>query len=181
VVKLIRFLKQYTGHIAGVIILLFMQVLLDLYLPTLMADIVDIGLVNEDINYILKIGGFMLLIAAGVTLCAIVATYLSSKTAVGFGKILREKIFAKVESFSLHEFDKFGTATLITRTTNDVTQIQQVSVLILSMMIVAPLTCIGGVIMALRQDTSLAWVLVVVIPIPFLHHWCYLKKGLTPV
>jgi ABC-type multidrug transport system, ATPase and permease components len=178
VVKLIRFLKQYTGHIAGVIILLFMQVLLDLYLPTLMADIVDIGLVNEDINYILKIGGFMLLIAAGVTLCAIVATYLSSKTAVGFGKILREKIFAKVESFSLHEFDKFGTATLITRTTNDVTQIQQVSVLILSMMIVAPLTCIGGVIMALRQDTSLAWVLVVVIPILFCIIGVTLKRGL---
>ncbi|KGP76998.1 multidrug ABC transporter ATP-binding protein [Desulfosporosinus sp. Tol-M] len=177
-VKLIRFLKQYTGHIAGVIILLFMQVLLDLYLPTLMADIVDIGLVNEDINYILKIGGFMLLIAAGVTLCAIVATYLSSKTAVGFGKILREKIFAKVESFSLHEFDKFGTATLITRTTNDVTQIQQVSVLILSMMIVAPLTCIGGVIMALRQDTSLAWVLVVVIPILFCIIGVTLKRGL---
>jgi ATP-binding cassette subfamily B protein len=178
VVKLIRFLKQYTGHIAGVVILLFIQVLLDLYLPTLMADIVDIGLVNEDINYILKIGGFMLLIAAGVTLCAIAATYLSSKTAVGFGKILREKIFAKVESFSLHEFDKLGTATLITRTTNDVTQIQQVSVLILSMMIIAPLTCIGGVIMALRQDTSLAWVLVVAIPILFCIIGITLKRGL---
>ncbi|MHB8126686.1 MAG: ABC transporter ATP-binding protein [Desulfitobacteriaceae bacterium] len=177
-IKLYRFLKQYTAYIAVIIVLLFAQVLSDLYLPTLMADIVDKGLANKDINYIIKIGGFMLLITAGGTLCAIIATYLSSKTAVGFGKILREKIFAKVESFSLHEFDKLGTATLITRTTNDVTQIQQVSVLILSMMITAPLTCIGGVIMALQQDTSLAWVLVVAIPILFAVIGLTLKRGL---
>ena len=177
-IKLSRFLKQYTAHILIVVVLLFVQVLSDLYLPTLMADIVDIGLVNNDVGYILRIGAFMLLIAAGGTVCAIIATYLSSKTAVGFGKILREKIFTKVESFSLHEFDKLGAATLITRTTNDVTQIQQVSILILSMMITAPLTCIGGVIMALRQDTSLAWVLVVAIPILFGIIGITLKKGL---
>lgn len=176
--KLFRFLRQYTVQISVVIVLLFLQVLSDLYLPTLMSDIVDIGLVNKDINYILKIGGFMLLIAAGGTLCAIIATYLSSKVSVGFGKILREKIFTKVEGFSLHEFDKLGTATLITRTTNDVTQIQQVSVLILSMMITAPLTCIGGIIMALQQDTTLAWVLVVVIPILFGVIGVTLKRGL---
>ena len=176
--KLYRYLKQYTAQIVVIVVLLFVQVLSDLYLPTLMADIVDKGLANKDINYILKIGGFMLLIAAGGTLCAIIATYLSSKTAVGFGRILREKIFAKVESFSLHEFDKLGTATLITRTTNDVTQIQQVSVLIFSMMITAPLTCIGGVIMALHQDTSLAWVLVVAIPILFGVIGITLAKGL---
>ncbi|SHI39326.1 ABC transporter ATP-binding protein [Desulfosporosinus lacus] len=177
-IKLFKLLKQYTLEIAVVIVLLFVQVLSDLYLPTLMADIVDIGLANKDVNYIIKIGGFMLFIAAGGTICAIIATYLSSKTAVGFGKILREKIFTKVESFSLHEFDKLGTATLITRTTNDVTQIQQVSVLILSMMITAPLTCIGGVIMALQQDTSLAWVLVVAIPILFAIIGLTLKRGL---
>lgn len=177
-IKLFKFLKQYTAYIAVIIVLLFTQVLSDLYLPRLMADIVDKGLANKDVNYILKIGGFMLLIAAGGTLCAIIATYLSSKTAVGFGKILREKIFAKVESFSLHEFDKLGTSTLITRTTNDVTQIQQVSVLILSMMITAPLTCIGGIIMAVQQDTSLAWVLVVAIPILFLVIGVTLKRGL---
>jgi len=177
-IKLYRFLKQYKAYIAVIIVLLFAQVLSDLYLPTLMADIVDKGLANKDINYIIKIGSFMLLIAAGGTGCAIFATYLSSKTAVGFGKILREKIFTKVESFSLHEFDKLGTATLITRTTNDVTQIQQVSVLILSMMVTAPLTCIGGVIMALQQDKSLAWVLVVAIPILFIVIGVTLKRGL---
>ena len=177
-IKLYRFLKPYTTSIIVIIILLFAQVLSDLYLPTLMADIVDKGLANKDVNYILQIGGLMLLIAAGGTLCAIIATYLSSKAAVGFGTILRQKIFAKVESFSLHEFDKLGTATLITRTTNDVTQIQQVSILILSMMITAPLTCIGGVIMALQQDASLAWVLVVVIPILFGVIGLTLRKGL---
>jgi len=177
-IKLFRFLKQYTTYIVVVIVLLFAQVLSDLYLPTLMADIVDKGLQNKDVGYILKIGGFMLLIAAAGTVCAIIATYLSSKTAVGFGTILRGKIFAKVESFSLHEFDKLGTATLITRTTNDVTQIQQVSVLIFSMMITAPLTCIGGIVMALQQDASLAWVLVVTIPILFGVIGVTLMKGL---
>lgn len=176
--KLYRFLKSYTAHIAIILILLCVQVLSDLYLPTLMADIVDNGLVNQNVDYIIHLGAFMLLIAAGGTLCAILAAYLSSKTAVGFGNILRAKIFTKVEGFSLHEFDKFETATLITRTTNDVTQIQQVSVLILSMMITAPLTCIGGVIMALEQDKELAWVLAVTIPILFTIIGITLKRGL---
>jgi len=176
--KLYRFLKPYTIYIAVIIILLCVQVLSDLYLPTLMADIVDNGLANQNVDYILHLGGFMLLVAAGGTLCAILATYLSSKTAVGFGNILRAKIFTKVEGFSLHEFDKFETATLITRTTNDVTQIQQVSVLIFSMMITAPLTCIGGVIMALTQDKELAWVLAVAIPILLAIIGITLKRGL---
>ncbi|SDH68776.1 ABC transporter ATP-binding protein [Desulfosporosinus hippei] len=166
-VKLFRLLKPFTAYIAAVVALLFVQVISDLYLPTLMADLVDLGIVNKDINYIVKTGGVMLLIAVGGTICAIIAAYLSARTSIGFGKIIREKLFSKVESFSLHEFDKLGTATLITRTTNDVNQIQQVSVLILTMMVTAPLTSIGGVVMALQQDISLSWVLVVVIPVLF--------------
>lgn len=176
--KLFRLMKQYIGHIIVVMVLLFIQVLSDLYLPTLMADIVDYGIVNKDVNYILTMGGLMLFIAAGGTVCAILAAYLSAKTAVGFGKIVREKIFNKVERFSLHEFDKFGTATLITRTTNDVTQVQQVSVLILSMMVTAPLMCIGGIIMAVKQDVTLSWVLVVVIPVLFVIIGITLLRGL---
>ena len=164
-IRLYRFLKPYTLHISLIIILLFFQVIADLYLPTLMADIVNNGIINKDVNYIIRTGGIMLAAAAVGIVAAIIAAFLSSKTAVGLGRILREKIFTKVESFSLHEFDKMGTATLITRTTNDVTQIQQVSVMILSMMITAPLTCVGGIIMALREDKSLTWVLVVVVPI----------------
>jgi ATP-binding cassette subfamily B multidrug efflux pump len=164
-IRLYRFLKPYTLHISFIIILLFCQVISDLYLPTLMADIVNKGIIGKDIAYIVRTGGIMIA-AAGVGItAAIIATFLSSRTSVGLGKILREKIFTKVESFSLHEFDKLGTSTLITRTTNDVTQIQQVTVMILSMMITAPLMCIGGIIMALREDKSLTWILVVVVPV----------------
>lgn len=176
--KLFRYLKQYSVYIVFVILLLFIQALSDLYLPTLMANIVDYGIVNKDISYILRVGGFMLLIAGGGTLCAIIANFLSSKSAVGFGQILREKIFTKVESFSLHEFDKIGTATLITRTTNDVTQIQQVTVLILSMMVSAPLTCLGGIIMAIQEDRGLTWVLLVSVPVLFAIIGIVLSKGI---
>jgi ATP-binding cassette subfamily B multidrug efflux pump len=177
-IKLYRFLKPYTAYIMGIIVLLFLQVLSDLYLPTLMADIVDKGIVNKDVHYILRMGGFMLIIAAGGIICAIFATFLSSKTAVGLGRILRENIFSKVESFSLHEFDKMGPATLITRTTNDVTQVQQVSVMVLSMMLSAPLTLIGGIFMALQEDRTLSWVLVVVIPLLAMVIGLVLVKGL---
>ena len=164
-IRLFRFLKPYAVSITAVLILVFLQTLSDLYLPTLMADIVDKGIVNGDTNYILKIGGFMLLIAAGGMICSIVATYLSSNTATGFGKILRSRVFTQVEGFSLHEFDKIGTSTLITRTTNDITQIQQVTIMILRMMISAPMMLIGGVIMALSKDKHLTLILVVIIPI----------------
>lgn len=176
--KLFRLLKPYALHIAAVVCLLFIQVLSDLYLPRIMANLVDIGIINQDISYIIKMGTFMLLIAAGGTLCAVAASFLSARTAVGFAKLIRARLFSKVESFSLHEFDTFGTATLITRTTNDVSQIQQVTILILTMMVTAPLTCIGGIIMALRQDASLAWVLLVVIPILFAVILGTLRKGL---
>lgn len=164
-IKLFGFLKPFTGRIAAITLLVFTQVLANLYLPTLMSDIVDKGILSKDVNYIIRIGGFMLLISAGGVLCSVTAAYFSSKTAVAFGRILRNKIFSKVESFSLHEFDKVGTATLITRTTNDVTQVQQVTVMIFSLMLFAPLTGIGGIIMALREDRPLTLIFAVVIPL----------------
>ncbi|HEX9025454.1 MAG TPA: ABC transporter ATP-binding protein [Clostridium sp.] len=180
-IKLFRFLKQYTIHIVLIVILIFTQVLANLYLPTLMADIVDKGIVQKDVvqtisflgfsgeysgvDYILRIGGIMLLVSAGGALCSVLSTLLSSRTAVGFGRIIRNKLFAKVEGFSLHEFDKVGTATLITRTTNDVTQIQAVTVMIFSIMLFAPLTALGGIVMALREDIGLTWIFAVVIPL----------------
>ena len=102
-----------------------------------------------------KTGGLMLLIAGGGILCAIVASFLSSKSAVGLGRIIRNKVFNRVESYSLNEFDKLGTSTLITRTTNDITQVQNVTVMIMRMMISAPMMAIGGIIMALGKDRSL--------------------------
>lgn len=164
-IKLYKFLKPFSLSVLAVLLLVFLQTLSELYLPTLMADIVDIGIINGDSNYILRIGGFMLLVALAGTACSIIASYLSSKIAVGFGSNLREKVFTRVESYCLHEFDKLGTATLITRTTNDITQVQMVTVMILRMMVSAPLMCIGGIIMALSQDKPLTLILLVVLPI----------------
>ncbi|GCE06512.1 ABC transporter ATP-binding protein [Dictyobacter aurantiacus] len=164
-IKLFRFLQPYRWYVAIVLVLVLLQSLSDLYLPTLMADIVDTGIVKGDTNYILRVGGFMLLIAIGGAICTVIASYFSSKTAVGFGQIVRAKIFNRVEQFSLHEFDKVGTASLITRTTNDTTQVQQVLIIMLRMMISAPMMCIGGIIMALSQDVQLSWIFVVSLPI----------------
>src|SRR6478672_7957164 len=147
-IKLFRFLKPYSLQLAFILVLVLLQALSDLYLPTLMSNIVDTGIVKGDTAYIERVGGLMLLVTIGGTACAILGGFISSKVAIGFGKILRTKIFSRVEAFSLHEFDKVGTASLITRTTNDTTQIQQVLVIILRMMIYAPMMCIGGIIMA---------------------------------
>lgn len=161
-----------------VFVLVFLQTLADLYLPTLMADIVDYGIVNGDIPYIWKIGGVMLLVAAMGVICSIIASYCSAKVAMGFGKNLREKLFAHVENFSLQEFNKIGTASLITRTTNDITQIQQVLMIMMRMMIMAPMMSIGGIIMAVSRDAKLSLIFVVIIPILALAIFSIVTKGL---
>ena len=163
--KLYRNLKPFAFSAAAVVLLVFLQTLSELYLPTLMADIVDTGIVKGDIDYIIRIGGLMLLVAGIGTVCSVMASFLSSKTATGFGTILRRKIFARVESFSLQEFNHFGTATLITRTTNDINQLQTVTFMIMRMMIMAPIMCIGGIIMAISKDRPLSLVIVAVIPV----------------
>ncbi|WP_097027041.1 ABC transporter ATP-binding protein [Clostridium peptidivorans] len=164
-IKLFRFLKPYKKYVAMVLILLFFQSMAELYLPTLMADIVDTGIVKGDTDYILRIGGFMLLVALGSAICVILSSFLSSKVATAFGRDIRREIFVKAEKFSLHEFDKIGTSSMITRTTNDVTQIQQVTVMIMRMMVSAPIMAIGGLIMALSKDKKLSLVLAVAIPL----------------
>jgi ATP-binding cassette subfamily B protein len=163
--KLSRFLKPYTLPIAGVLVFVFFQSLAELFLPTLMADIVDIGIVNADIGYIIRVGGIMLLVAIGGVTCTIFVNLLSSRAAMSFGKDLRDRVFTHVQAFSLHEFDKIGTASLITRTTNDITQVQMVLIMILRMMVSAPLMFIGGIIMALSRDVQLSRVIVVTIPL----------------
>jgi ATP-binding cassette, subfamily B, multidrug efflux pump len=162
--KLVRYLKPFALAVAGVLVLLLFQSLAELYLPNLMSDIIDTGVIKGDTAYIWRVGGFMLLVAGGSALCNIVAAYLSAKIGAGFGKNLRSKVFSRVESYSLHEFDKIGTATLITRTTNDITQVQMVLIMILRMMISAPMMAVGGIIMAVSKDATLSLVLVVVLP-----------------
>jgi ATP-binding cassette, subfamily B, multidrug efflux pump len=164
-IKLFRFLKPYRIPIALVFVLIFLQSLSDLYLPTLMADIVDTGIVKGDTSYILRIGSFMLVVAILGTISAVAGNFFAARVAIGFGRLIRGKLFTHVENFSLHEFDQVGTASLITRTTNDTTQVQLVLAVMLRMMISAPLMGIGGIIMAVTQDAQLAWVLIAAIPV----------------
>lgn len=163
--KLSRFLKPYRNMLIVVLVLALGQALLNLYLPDLMADIVDQGIVKSDIAYIWTIGGLMLLVALGSILCAVVGILFSSQVALGFGKSIRAELFAHVQRFSPYEFDAISTASLITRTTNDTTQVQNVLVMLLNMMITSPITMIGGIILAINQDIGLAWIFVVIIPV----------------
>ncbi|WP_186577886.1 ABC transporter ATP-binding protein [Aquibacillus kalidii] len=176
--KLLKMLKTYKWFVSLVLILVFLQTLSQLYLPTLMADIVDKGIVNEDIAYIIKIGLFMLLVSVATMVTSVLASYFSAKVAVGFGRDLRKRVFTYVEKFSLQEFNKIGTASLITRTTNDINQIQQVLIMMLRMMITAPMMAIGGIIMAVSKDVKLSLVFVVVIPILMLTISLVAMKGM---
>lgn len=163
--RLFKYLKPYTAMIIAVLAFVFLQTMSDLYLPTLMSDIINKGVMQGDTGKIIQTGGIMLLVAGGGAVCAIIASFLSSKTAVGLGTILRSRVFERVESYSLNEIDKFGTSTLITRTTNDINQVQMVLIMIMRMMVSAPMMAIGGIIMALREDRQLTWVLAIAIPV----------------
>ena len=164
-IKLLRFMRPYRAILTLVIVLAAVQALANLYLPTLMAGIVDNGIAKGDTGYIWRVGGVMLVVTIIGTLAAVVGIFYSSQVATGFGKIIRAQIFTRVAQFSLHEFDKVSTSSLITRTTNDTTQVQQVMIMILNMVITAPITLVAGVILAFSQDTGLAWILVAAIPI----------------
>ncbi|MDK8181439.1 ABC transporter ATP-binding protein [Paenibacillus sp. UMB4589-SE434] len=176
--RLFRYLKPYRLPIGIILALVFVQSLSELYLPTLMSDIVNFGISKGDVPYIWQIGGIMLAVAIGGTICAIISSYMSAKVAMGYGKLMRGKVFNHVQHFSLQEFDQIGTASLITRTTNDITQVQQVLVMILRMMVSAPMMCIGGIIMAVNKDAKLTLVLAVVIPILALAIFAVASKGI---
>jgi len=163
--KLFRLITPYRGYVAIVLVLALAQSIGSLLLPRLMSDIVDKGIVKGDPRAILEIGGVMLLMSMVATLCAIGGSFYASKVATGFGRILRGAIFARAERFSIHQFDGFGAASLVTRTTNDTTQVQQMVIMMLTMVITAPMMAIGGVILALSQDAELAWVLIAVMPV----------------
>jgi ATP-binding cassette subfamily B multidrug efflux pump len=163
--KLFRNLKPFTLAVIVTVILVAAQAITELYLPTLMADIVDKGIVSGDTVYILRVGGVMLAVALAGVACSVVGALLSARVGMGFGRDLRRKVFTRVEGFSLHEFDVIGTPSLITRTTNDITQVQMFTMIVMRMLIMAPIMAIGGVIMALQKDAKLTLVLAVVIPI----------------
>lgn len=176
--KLLKYIRPYTKLVVFALIFLFCQSMADLYLPNLMSDIVNKGIIRGDTNYIVRIGGYMLLVTAASVLSSILASFLSAKVSMGFGRDLRRKVFSKVESFSLQEFDKIGTASLITRTTNDITQVQMILLIMMRMMVSAPIMCIGGIIMAVSKDAKLSLVLVVAIPILTVTIVTISKKGM---
>jgi ATP-binding cassette subfamily B protein len=163
--KLLKMLRPFLVPIVAALVVVFCQCMCDLYLPTLMSDIVNNGITNNDIDYITRTGILMLVVAFVSSVCAVISSYLSSHISMGLGEEIRERIFRKVSDYSLVEFDKIGTPSLITRSTNDVTQVQNVMMFAMRMLIQAPITAIGGIILALQKDSGLAWIIVVVIPI----------------
>ncbi|HHX60908.1 MAG TPA: ABC transporter ATP-binding protein [Epulopiscium sp.] len=175
--KVTKFLKPFTMSIIVVVVLMLLQSLSELYLPKLMADIVDKGIVSGDTGYILKIGGFMIAVAAVGTVLNIIASYLSSKVAAAFGRDLRQEVFSHVENLTVEKFSEIGTSSLITRTTNDITQIQQVLTISMRMMLRAPMMAIGGIMMATSKDPKLSMVLLFSVPIVIIVIAAVAKKG----
>ncbi|HSO58794.1 MAG TPA: ABC transporter ATP-binding protein [Paenisporosarcina sp.] len=176
-IKLLKNLSVYKWFVLAVIGLVFIQSMADLFLPTLMADIIDNGVVTGDIPYIWKLGGLMLLVSIIGAVASIIASYYSSKAAMGLGRDIRKKVFNHVGKFSLQEFDEVGTASLITRTTNDITQVQQVVIMMLRMVVSAPIMLAGGLIMALSKDAKLSLVILVTMPVLIGTILLILKKG----
>ncbi len=162
-----QFLGRYRLPIIIILGLLLAQALTNLYLPELNADIINNGVVKGDTNYIISIGALMLGVTAVLGVCSLVAVYLAAKVAMGFGRDVRLAVFRRVETFSQVEMNKFGTPSLITRNTNDVQQVQMVVFMGLTVILLAPIMGIGGVIMALRQDVPLSGLLLVILPIMF--------------
>ncbi|HEY5488745.1 MAG TPA: ABC transporter ATP-binding protein, partial [Candidatus Limnocylindrales bacterium] len=162
-----QFLGRYRLPIVIILGLLLAQALTNLYLPELNADIINNGVAKGDTDYIVRIGALMLGVTAVLGVCSLVAVYLAAKVAMGFGRDVRLAVFRRVETFSQVEMNKFGTPSLITRNTNDVQQVQMVVFMGLTVILLAPIMGIGGVIMALRQDVPLSGMLVVILPIMF--------------
>ncbi|MEU1308974.1 ABC transporter ATP-binding protein [Streptomyces cinnamoneus] len=164
-VRLLRVhLRPYSRAIAVVVLLQLVQTLATLYLPTLNADIIDKGVVKGDAGYILTTGGLMLAVTLLQVLCAVGAVYYSARTAMAVGRDLRGAVFDRVQSFSSREMGHFGAPSLITRTTNDVQQVQMVTLMTFTLMVSAPIMCVGGVVMALNQDVPLSALLLAIVP-----------------
>lgn len=154
-----RYFKPYSMSLVVVIILLFAQATCDLSLPDFMSDIVNEGITSGDTAYIMKIGIQMLGIAFISAGCTILVGLIGARMAVGISRNLRQDVFVKIESFSNAEMEKYSTSSLITRTTNDITQIQQLIVMMIRMVFYAPILGIGGMIHALEQDKSMSWII----------------------
>ncbi|KQW42554.1 multidrug ABC transporter ATP-binding protein [Nocardioides sp. Root1257] len=161
-------LAPYRAWLAVVVLFQFLGVLAMLYLPTLNADIIDQGVQTGDTHYIVTTGGVMLAVAFGQIVCSVIAVRFGARTAMSFGRDVRAGLFHRVGTFSTREVQHFGAPSLITRTTNDVQQVQMLVLMTCTIAVSAPIMMVGGVIMALREDMGLGWILAVVVPALFL-------------
>ncbi|WP_037675842.1 ABC transporter ATP-binding protein [Streptomyces griseus] len=165
-IRLLRtYLSPYRKPIALLVLLQFLQTCATLYLPTLNADIIDSGVVNGDTGYILSYGGLMIGISLAQVVCNIGAVYYGARTASALGRDIRAAVFDRVQSFSAREVGQFGAPSLITRTTNDVQQVQMLALMTFTLMVSAPIMCVGGIVLALGLDVPLSGVLVAVVPV----------------
>ena len=160
-----RFLRPYRWLVVGVIAFQLVQTIANLLLPSLNADIIDNGIAKGDIGRIVMIGTVMLGVTVLQIVAAIVAVWFGARSSMRLGRDLRERIFTKVAEFSEREVGRFGAPSLITRTTNDVQQVQTLVFMFLALMVTAPIMAIGGVILALQQDIGLSWLMAVAVPI----------------
>jgi len=158
-------LRHYKRPIALLVLFQLIQTSATLYLPTLNADIIDNGVVLGDTGYILRYGGLMLAVSVVQVVCNIGAVFLGARTAAAVGRDIRAAVFDRVQSFSAREVGQFGAPSLITRTTNDVLQVQMVTLMAFTLMVTAPIMCFGGIFMALGQDVPLSAVLLGVVPV----------------
>ncbi|MFD4196273.1 ABC transporter ATP-binding protein [Amycolatopsis thermoflava] len=159
------FLRPYWRALAAVVVLQLAGTIASLYLPSLNADIIDHGVATGDTGYILSAGGWMLAVTVLQIACSVAAVYFGARSAAGFGRDVRAAVFHRVGGFSAREVAQFGAPSLITRTTNDVQQVQLIVVMGCTILIVAPIMCVGGIVLALRQDVGLSWLLLVAVPV----------------
>ncbi len=160
-----RFVPPYRWLVAGVVVAQILSALSSLYLPTVNAALIDDGVAKGNTTLIARLGLVMLAVTAAQAVCAVGAVYFGSRTGMGFGRDLRSALFGRVLSFSEHETNRFSTASLLTRTTNDVQQIQVLVQVTAGVLVTAPIMCIGGVAMAIHQDAGLSWLLLVSVPV----------------
>ncbi|MEU9128951.1 ABC transporter ATP-binding protein [Kitasatospora sp. NPDC048540] len=164
-IRLLRaHLRPYSRPILLLVLLQLISTIGMLYLPTLNADIIDNGVIKGDTGYILQVGGVMIGVSLAQAVCSIAAVYYAARTAMAVGRDIRASVFDRVQSFSARELGRFGAPSLITRTTNDVQQVQMVTLLAFTLMVAAPIMCVGGIVMALNQDVPLSGLLLAVVP-----------------
>ncbi len=160
-----RYLRPYWPLLVAVVVFQLAQSIASLYLPSLNADIIDDGVATGDTGTIFRLGGIMLAITLVQVACAIAAVYFGARAAMALGRDLRRAVFRRVSDFSEQEVSRFGAPSLITRSTNDVQQVQMLVLMSCTILVSAPILAIGGVIMALREDLQLSWIMVVAVPV----------------